>query len=114
LSTRSLLYLDPPYYVKGQEMLYASYYEHNDHVEIAEIVRGLSQRWVVSYDDAPQIRELYNGFRSVGYGISYSASDRYVGREVTFFSSGLTLPTVSDPTRITPKDLVKWEAFAAL
>lgn len=52
------LYLDPPYVVKGGEL-----YEHGsiDHALLAE---ELSQRkrWMLSYDDAPQIHEWYSPF----------------------------------------------------
>ncbi len=105
MGQRSLLYLDPPYYVKGQEMLYANYYGPEDHAGIARLVSGLRQPWVVSYDDTPEIRELYRGYRSVAYGLSYSANSRYAGREVAFFSDGLVVPSVRDPTRLTVADI---------
>jgi DNA adenine methylase len=102
---RSLLYLDPPYYVKGQEMLYANYYGPGEHAEIARLVTGLVRPWVVSYDDTPEIRELYQGYRSVAYGIAYSANNQYVGREVAFFANGLVVPPVPDPPRVTVADI---------
>ncbi|MDA8331878.1 MAG: DNA adenine methylase [Candidatus Dormibacteraeota bacterium] len=102
---RSLLYLDPPYYVKGQEMLYANYYGPNEHARVSRLVSKLRPPWVVSYDDIPEIRELYRGYRAVTYRISYSANSRYAGREVAFFSEGLVIPPVPDPTRLTVADV---------
>lgn len=88
LPARSLFYLDPPYYEKGQH-LYTNFYRHDDHVEIAGLVRTLERPWVVSYDDHAAVRRLYRGFRSRRYSLGYSARDRRDGREVMFFSEGL-------------------------
>lgn len=109
LPERSLSYLDPPYYVKGQEKLYASYYEPKDHVVIAGIVRGLDRPWLISYDDAAEVRDLYQGYKLIDYGIAYSAQHRYRGREVAFFSDDLLVPAVSDPTRVTARDVSRFQ-----
>lgn len=101
---RSLVYLDPPYYVKGQD-LYQNYYRHEDHSDIAILVSDISQRWIVSYDQAPEIRTLYKNFRSLVYGYHYSAANRYEGSEVIFFSKDLVIPSVDNPSKITAREL---------
>lgn len=106
LPKRSLLYLDPPYYVKGQEMLYANYYGPEDHAKIAGLIREMDRPWVVSYDDHADVRDLYAGCQTVAYDIAYSASERYRGREVAFFSGGLKIPDVADPARVSPAEMV--------
>ncbi len=96
---RSLVYLDPPYYTKGPG-LYENYYKHEDHVSIAKLAtKRIKQRWIVSYDNMPEVRKLYKGLRKLIYKLSYSAADRYRGAEVMFFSDKLKVPTVEDPTR---------------
>lgn len=85
------VYLDPPYYVKG-EGLYTNFYQHAHHEVIADLVRRLSCPWVVSYDGVPEILGLYAEYMTLPYTLSYSAADRYRGNEVMFFSSGLRLP----------------------
>jgi DNA adenine methylase len=94
---RSLVYLDPPYFVKGQQRLYANYYEPSDHADIANIVVGLERPWLVSYDNAPEIRRLYSPHRRLFYGLDYTAARRYEGSEVMFFAFGLAVPRVKDP-----------------
>lgn len=51
------VYLDPPYYVKG-DMLYTEKMSGFDHEKMAQILNDRSQ-WVLSYDDCPEIRKLY-------------------------------------------------------
>jgi DNA adenine methylase len=95
---RTLIYLDPPYYLKGHE-LYYDFYRHLDHQKIAEFVKGkiLNQRWIISYDDVPQVRNLYAGFRQRTYSVGYSARKARQGAEVMFFCDGLEIPPLVGP-----------------
>ncbi len=94
LPTKSLVYLDPPYYVKGAG-LYRNFYKHEDHVQIARLLGSTRFRrpWVVSYDNADEIREMYAYAHSFTYGLHYTAQRRYTGSEVMFFSERLTPPS---------------------
>lgn len=93
LPKNSLIYLDPPYYVKGQG-LYRNFYEHEDHVRIADLLqkKSFSKSWIVSYDNVTEIQTMYSSSRSLNYGLSYTAQVRYVGSEVMFFKTGLRVP----------------------
>jgi DNA adenine methylase len=106
ISTRTLIYLDPPYYVKGSG-LYESFYRPDDHRLIAEIVPSLKMPWIVSYDAAPPVMKLYHRYRKITYGLSYSAQDRYKGAEVMFFSHGLRIPPVISPANLFLGDVHK-------
>lgn len=92
LSARSLIYLDPPYYVKGERRLYANYYEASDHAAIANTIVKMRQHWIVSYDHVPEIRALYRPYRSLSYSLRYSASTTKAGDESMFFSPRLIIP----------------------
>jgi DNA adenine methylase len=107
LPVRVLAYLDPPYYKKGQE-LYENHYSPSDHAEIAALVATMSQRWVVSYDAAPEIFELYQGQLQLRYNISYSAQGRYSGSEVMFYNRDLRLPIVDNPALLRMPTLRKY------
>ncbi|WP_330110674.1 DNA adenine methylase [Methylophaga thalassica] len=89
----TLIYLDPPYYVKGKG-LYRNFYEHQDHLAIASTLRRQNFKlpWIVSYDNTPEICEIYEGTRSLTYNLHYTAQKRYLGDEVMFFSEGLEVP----------------------
>jgi DNA adenine methylase len=54
----SFLYLDPPYYDKG-EQLYQKSFTHQDHMDLCEILKTRYKYWLLSYDNNPTIRELY-------------------------------------------------------
>lgn len=86
------VYLDPPYYVKGGRRLYANYYTHADHLEISRLLSTTTAPWILTYDDAPEIRHIYRTQPVRRYRLSYTARDRYVGSELMFFSGDLTLP----------------------
>lgn len=92
LPARSLVYLDPPYYVKGAG-LYRNFYEHADHERIAKLLKSRRFRrpWVVSYDNAEEIKTMYAYARALTYGLQYTAQTHYEGKEVMFFSPGLSL-----------------------
>ncbi len=97
---KSLVYLDPPYYEMGKG-LYENHYQHNDHVAISKLVKKeIKLPWIVSYDYAPEIMEIYKWARSISYRISYSAQDHYKGAEAMFFSSKLKVPDVQNPTKL--------------
>jgi len=100
LPNKTLVYLDPPYYVKGRG-LYENHYLHDDHVSIAKLVKKhINHHWIVSYDHAPEIIEMYKGCPTITYGINYSAQDRYKGAEAMFFSKKLVIPDVKNPANL--------------
>lgn len=98
LPVASLVYLDPPYFVKGKQGLYANYYQPEDHVQIAELLPAVPFRWLLSYDDAPAIRQLYRPYRRLNYTLRYTASERQHGTEMMFFSNDLVVPRRCRPT----------------
>lgn len=107
LPQKSLTFFDPPYYVKGQQLLYANYYSKEDHSEIAQLISDLSTPWIISYDNVCEIRDLYRRYHCVEYDLSYSAQSRYRGQEIIFSSDNLVLPEVTDPSKISKKDLLQ-------
>lgn len=92
--SNTLIYCDPPYYVKGHE-LYYNFYHHRDHEDVARLMATVTQqRWIVSYDNVPAIQAMYGAWRNVIYDIGYSARSAKQGSEVMFFSDNLTVPTL--------------------
>ncbi len=100
----SLIYLDPPYYVKGKEALYTNYYKESDHKRVANRIFNLSHPWIISYDNVKPIVNLYKEYRKISYDLNYSAQRRYLGKEIMFFSNELLIPDVLEPSRIKSKE----------
>jgi DNA adenine methylase len=100
LQTKTLVYLDPPYYEQGRE-LYYDYYKQDDHADLARFIRAEMQSrfWIVSYDNVAAIKKLYSGFRSIVYNVGYTAREMRTGREVMFFSPQLTIPNLVGPVQ---------------
>lgn len=53
----ALFYLDPPYV--GTEKYYHVSFGIEDHQRLAELLKGIKGRFILSYNDDPLIRELY-------------------------------------------------------
>lgn len=88
----SLVYLDPPYYVKGQG-LYRNFYVHDDHIAIKNaLMESSHSNWIVSYDNAEQIREIYKGLNQKQYSLQYTAQQKTVGSEIMIFSDNISIP----------------------
>lgn len=92
-----LLYIDPPYYRKGRD-LYYDFYRPEDHSTLRDAIAGLDPdvRWVVSYDNEPEIVDLYRGYKALEYNLNYSVRNGRVGKEVMFFSEFITPPALRE------------------
>ncbi|MEI8675630.1 DNA adenine methylase [Pseudoalteromonas sp. Hal040] len=88
LPQKSLIYLDPPYYVKGSG-LYRNFYNHEDHVQIERSISEVKTPWIVSYDNVPEIRKIYGKHKQDAYFLSYTAQDKKVGSEVMIYGPGV-------------------------
>ncbi len=91
LPRNTLIYLDPPYYQKGQD-LYTNFYSHEDHLSISFIVSSLNQYWMITYDNTPEIIKMYKKYRLFSYSLAYSAQKKYIGKEILIIDPRLTIP----------------------
>lgn len=91
LPKRALLNIDPPYFAQGRD-LYLSFYEHKDHARLAELVRGLQCPWMLTYDDVPEIEELYMGLPTYRKGLTYYAQVKRRASELLIISNQLVVP----------------------
>lgn len=98
LPEKTLIYFDPPYYLKGKE-LYVNHYKHKDHLLVSQMINGLSEhKWLVSYDNHNEIRELYKENKMFTYSLNYCAVNATRGTEVMFYHKDLIIPEESRPT----------------
>lgn len=101
-SKNVIFYFDPPYFLKGQS-LYMNSYEPSDHKMVSEKIKSIKNaKWIVSYDNVPQIQTLYKNIdvQKKNYTFVHTAYEPRQGKEVLFFSKGLVIPRIAQPTRI--------------
>jgi DNA adenine methylase len=89
LENKCFFYLDPPYYHKA-DALYGYYFDNLEHIRLQNYLTVFKAPWMLSYDDVPEIRALYQG-RSLKARIidsTYSTHPiggaSHVGREVLY------------------------------
>jgi DNA adenine methylase len=79
-------YIDPPYYAKGSS-LYFSHFDAAQHQALANCLNVHAQdNWVLTYDRADPIREMYSSRTVFEYSLHYSANHRELARELMVIS----------------------------
>lgn len=92
LTIQPFICIDPPYFHKGSS-LYTSFYRPNDHAILAKSILELRCPWIVTYDNAPEISDLYRDRRQYEFDISYSVETKRLGTELLIPSKGLRMPS---------------------
>lgn len=96
----TIFYFDPPYYLKGPS-LYMNHYKHDDHKEVSEkIMQIKNAKWIVSYDNTKEIKNLYSSCRKKEYAFYHSVNQSRVGKEILFYSDGLIGTRIASPTKV--------------
>lgn len=81
IQDKCLVNIDPPYYKKGKG-LYQNYFEHEDHLVLFNNVKKIKQSWVVTYDDTPEINDIYYEYNPMPFNLTYTAQTKRKGSEV--------------------------------
>lgn len=93
LNNDVFVYLDPPYYEKGK-YLYMNHYTSENHAELADfLLRDARFSWVLSYDDVPQIRNLYTQLELYRFPLKYTVERKRTGYELLSHSTDIQFPT---------------------
>jgi DNA adenine methylase len=66
-----MVYLDPPYYVKGSD-LYEHGFDQKDHERLCNRLKDAHYHWLLSYDDCPEIREMYSWAEIEEINVNYT------------------------------------------
>ena len=91
-SETAMIYFDPPYFKKGKQ-LYMNFFEFEDHKRIERVIRNSVEcDWIVTYDDAPEIREIYASYPVMLYDLNYSVSKKCKTSELMIFKSNISIP----------------------
>ncbi|MBQ2702166.1 MAG: DNA adenine methylase [Clostridia bacterium] len=76
----SFFYADPPYF--SSEGMYEVGFGWDDHVRLRDTLKGIKGKFLLSYNDCPEIRELYEDFSLLDFSRTHAMVQRYeAGRE---------------------------------
>lgn len=96
IDNNTLFYFDPPYYLKASS-LYLNHYEYNNHLLVSERIKKIKNvKWIVSYDNVPEIKNLYEEFEKKEYSFKHTAYVIREGKEILFFSPTLKQPELEE------------------
>ena len=71
---------DPPYF--STEDMYEVGFGWDDHVRLRDTLKNIKGKFLLSYNDCDEIRELYNGFSMFDFSRTHSMAQRYeAGKE---------------------------------
>ena len=91
-----VFYFDPPYYLKAST-LYMNHYEDKNHRMVSEKIKAIQNiKWIVSYDNVPEIQELYADCEKKEFSFKHTAYESRIGKEIIFFSNNLTQPKIEN------------------
>jgi DNA adenine methylase len=82
----SICYLDPPYYVKGND-LYQCGFTKEDHSRLSNVVKDLKGEWILSYDDCEEIRSIYNWAHAEKIDVNYSIGGATTKSELLIYDN---------------------------
>lgn len=91
LPNNSIYCIDPPYFIKGST-LYTNFYEPQDHAELSELITQMDRPWILTYDDTPEIQQLYSDLRQYRFDLNYSAATKRVGTELLVVNDHVIVP----------------------
>lgn len=84
-ATNTFVFIDPPYYDKGRA-LYLNSFDHSQHIALADFMKSrVAFKWVMTYDNVPQIRAMYRTLNQKKFDLSYSAATRRVAQELLIY-----------------------------
>ena len=84
-----VFYFDPPYYLKASS-LYMNHYEDKNHKKVSDKIKSIENiKWIVSYDNVPEIKALYSDCKKKEFTLKHTAYEMRIGKEILFFSNNI-------------------------
>ena len=92
----TVFYFDPPYFHKAST-LYMNHYQDKHHKKVSDKIKSIKNiRWIVSYDNVPEIRDLYLNCAKKEFSFKHTAYQVREGKEIMFFSDNIKQPEIED------------------
>lgn len=89
----AFVYFDPPYFGKGKQ-LYLNFFSYDDHLRIEKIIDNTVKcDWVITYDDVPEIANIYQRHVLKRFDLNYSAGIKRKASEIMIFKRQNMIPS---------------------
>ena len=100
----AFMYIDPPYVQAGSQ-LYLNAFDGRDHTALAAVVKTVEQaHWLMTYDTAPLIENLYRDYFQCRLELTYSA--RYPGQAEELLVASESVANIVRALHSEPAELV--------
>ena len=88
----AFIYADPPSFETAGS-LYLNAFQDSDPRALANCLKGVQRaKWILTYDNVPQVAELYSDLRRRLFALNYSAHRVMKASEIMVFSAELSIP----------------------
>jgi len=96
-NSKTLFYLDPPYFEADQKRAYKNHFLIEDHLRLSHILKKCEHPFILSYDNISAIKELYSWATIIELSWNYNTSnikntERIKGKEIII--TNIPLPTL--------------------
>lgn len=92
----AFVYFDPPYFGKGKQ-LYLNFFSYDDHVRIEQMINEqVNCDWVITYDDVPEIANIYQNHVLRKFDLNYSAGVKRKASEIIIFKNESMIPKLQN------------------
>lgn len=96
----AFVYFDPPYYNKGPE-LYRNYFNYDNHKNLADTIqKEVNCEWIVTYDLAQEILDLYSKCEKKKFDINYSAVNGRKKSEILIVKDATYISNISNSDKL--------------
>lgn len=96
------IFLDPPYYSTTKSKLYGKngdLHESFDHERFAEVMKECKHKWLITYDDCPEVRKLFKFANIYSWQLQYSMNNykqKNASKGNELFISNYDIPILKD------------------
>jgi len=97
-NARLLYYFDPPFYKKAAQ-LYRHHFDDASHKNLCDKLIKLKKPWILSYDRAQEIQNLYSAFTRINVSMPYSINSPAKRLEKELIITPLKLPKIKSKSK---------------
>jgi len=99
---KTFFFLDPPYLSTVSKGFYGNGFHYEDHKELQQLLNAVKARWLMTLDDDPRLRKLYDGWNI------QPISSKLSSQKVPLGAKRVDLKQILVANYQYPESLLKW------